>query len=195
MGEEVQDDALMVLVARGDHSAFETLFERHTGRCLGYAKRLLGGDQQLAEDMVQACWIKVVQMAPHYQAQGQFVAWIYTMIRNACRDEQRRRSRFQDFPSGAESNERDDQFLSSKLQSMSVERSILDELIERTDVLRLHACIDGLPELQRAVLMAWITEDLSYEDLAQQFRTTIPSIKSLLFRARETLEKKIGGSA
>src|SRR5687768_1258748 len=81
-------------IARGSQKAFAELFERHSKKVLGYAKRLLGGDMELAEDISQSVWMKVVAAAPEYQGRGEFIAWLYTIIRNTALSEIRDRSRW-----------------------------------------------------------------------------------------------------
>jgi RNA polymerase sigma-70 factor (ECF subfamily) len=178
------DDELVSKIAAGDSKAFEILFDRHTPKFLGYATRLLAGDRMTAEDIVQNNWIKVVQMASGYESRGHFVAWAYTMIRNQCLDELRRRQKFASAPAVDEEQDSAEQLVDNA-------PSTLERLISDSDQHRLIEAIDALPEQQRAVLMTSLTEELSYEDLAQQFRTTVSSIKSILFRARENLSKKM----
>lgn len=181
------DDELVARVAAGDSRAFAILFDRHTPKFLGYATRLLGGDQMTAEDVVQNNWMKVVQLASGYEGRGHFVAWAYTMIRNQCMDELRRRQKFLE----AQPSDED---VSPAEALIDETPSTLENLVASSDHHRLIEAIDSLPEQQRAVLMTSLTEELSYEDLAQQFRTTVPSIKSLLFRAREGLSKQMKGA-
>ena len=77
------DDELMTLIAEGLPQAFECLFDRYSGKVLGYAKKMLGTVEK-AEEASQDIWVKVVKLAPQYQKEGYFNAWVMTMIRNHC---------------------------------------------------------------------------------------------------------------
>ena len=90
------DDQLMSRISQGDQQAFQKLFDRHAGRALGYARRLLGGDRMKAEDISQSVWMKVIQAAPRYQSRGQFIAWLFTIVRNTALKDIRFQARFGD---------------------------------------------------------------------------------------------------
>lgn len=170
------DDELMQEIAKGSHKAFNLLFGRHAGHFLGYAKRLLK-DRNRAEDITQEIWLKVVKLSTHYELQGHFVAWVYTMIRNECFTNLKKAKRF----SSIEDEDIKD------IPDYSFEQDFLN----KHELQKVHAAIEHLPEMQRLVLLAWTIEDMSYEDLARTFDCSLSSIKSLLFRARTNLEKTL----
>lgn len=180
------DDELLEQVSKGDSQAFAQLFDRHSERMLGYATRWLGGNKFVAEDIVQTAWLKIAQGASGYQSQNQFRSWALTIVRNLCMDEHRRNSK-QDY----------DWSLSGDVpQNFDVADegpSVVDQMLSDGERARVQAAVEQLPEQQRAVLSAWMVEDLSYEDLAHNFRTSVPAVKSILFRARENLAKYLKG--
>lgn len=176
------DDELMRLIAKGDDEAFDTLFRRHSARVLGYGRSILGS-LSLAEDVSQDVWIKVVKMAPSYQTQNTFRAWVTTITRNSCLDILRARST--DVPL--------DNATADGL--VDVERaSIVEIMTAAADINAVRAAIAELPDSQRACLALWMTEELSYEEIARQLDLSLSSVKSLLFRARETLAARLRGA-
>ena len=74
---------------RGDHAAFEALARESAGRLLGVARRVLG-DPEAAQDAVQDCLVRAWRDLRALRDPDRFDAWLFRLLRNACRDEQRR---------------------------------------------------------------------------------------------------------
>jgi RNA polymerase sigma-70 factor (ECF subfamily) len=170
------DDELMQSVARGDQSAFSRLFERHASRVLGYCSRFMG-DSTRGEDMAQDTWMKVVRAAPQYRSEGKCLSWILGIARNTCLSEMRRNGPQTQMDGG---NEDVADMNSSDLQS---------QLERQAQVTELKKHIENLPDTQRAALIMWVADELSYDEIASQLDLTVASVKSLLFRARQSLEQ------
>lgn len=77
---------------RGDHAAFETLARASSDRLYSVARRVLG-DPGAAEDAVQECFIRAWRNIRALREPERFDAWLYRLLLNACRDEQRRSQR------------------------------------------------------------------------------------------------------
>lgn len=183
------DDELIAKVSQGDQKAFATLFDRHSSRMLGYATRWLGGNKSVAEDIVQSAWLKIAQSASGYQSRNQFKSWALTIVRNLCMDEHRKSAR-QDANWSFSEDESGD---ARNFDVVDQGPSVMDRLLSENEKVRVQKALEALPEQQRAVISVWMVEELSYEDLATNFRTTVPAIKSILFRARENMAKTLRG--
>lgn len=182
----ISDDELVTRVSRGDQKAFAELFDRHSERMLGYACRWLGGNQSVAEDVVQTAWLKIAQSASGYQSKNQFKSWALTIVRNLCMDEHRKNQR----------QDHDWSYSEDEAENFDVADqgpSVMDRMLEENEKMKVQRALDELPDQQRAVLSAWMVEELSYEELASNFRTSVPAVKSILFRARENMAKHIRG--
>ncbi len=81
----VSDEQLMRVVLVGDAAALSTLVERHYGPLLGYLYRLLHGNRQLAEDVAQETFLRVMGRG-NYQPGRPFKPWLYAIATNAVRD-------------------------------------------------------------------------------------------------------------
>ena len=178
------DDQLMELIGQGQTGAFSELFERHSSRLVGYAHRLLN-DKEKAEDIAQEVWIKVVKLAPSYSGQGHFIAWVMTMIRNTCFNELRSAKRLV-YNADTELNNNEADVTHSDLESL---------LAGAQEIQQVKNAIEALPENQRVALVTYVSEDMSYEDLAKLMETTLSSVKSLIFRARKTLSEQLRGAS
>ncbi len=83
--QERSDEQLMAAVMAGDQVALAALVTRHHAPLLGYLYRLVGGDQQLAEDLVQETLLHVLRQRT-YQAARPFKPWLYAIATNLARD-------------------------------------------------------------------------------------------------------------
>jgi len=180
---EDEDFALMRSVGRGDEAAFEKLIERHQLRVIGTIAKMLGNFEG-AEDLGQQVFLRVWNSAPRYQATAKFTTWLLTIVRNLVFNEVRRRQRAQWLPM-EHSDGTPREFLdpNARTGAQQCERSEMSEAVDRA--------IASLPEAQRMAIILRRYEELPYEDIAEVLKTTIPSVKSLLFRAREELRLKL----
>ncbi|WP_220208369.1 RNA polymerase sigma factor [Reticulibacter mediterranei] len=83
--QERSDEELMTAVMTGDQVALASLVTRHHGPLLGYLYRLVGGDRQLSEDLVQETLLHVLRQRT-YQAARPFKPWLYAIATNLVRD-------------------------------------------------------------------------------------------------------------
>lgn len=175
------DDELMKSVAEGSDSAFRRLFDRHTSRVLGLCGRFFG-DRSRGEDMAQEVWMKVIRAAPSYKGKGKFVSWLMTIARMTCLSALR-----------SETGTRETEFLDTvDADQAEFDRESIEEVMIREDsVSEIRAKVDALPQGQRVVLTIWMSGESSYEDIAGELGLSVSSVKSLLFRAKQNLEKEL----
>tara|TARA_B100000749_G_scaffold280707_1_gene278146 strand:- start:62648 stop:63190 length:543 start_codon:yes stop_codon:yes gene_type:complete len=174
------DDELMIRLQKGDQRAFQSLFDRHANRVLGYSARMLG-DLSKAEDVAQDAWIRVVRFAENYEGKGQFKAWLMTLTRNAALNHLRRQSRW-----NTEVGQENEVTLNKEdLTPVQIE----EELDRKGQLEEVKKAIDALPNNQRVALVMYMTEDMSYEEIGKEMDLSLGAIKSLIFRARKTLEQ------
>jgi len=75
----------------GDRAAFAQLVRRHQGPLYNFALRQLRV-QSVAEDIVQEAFVRVVQNAADFKHEARFTTWVYTITRNLCIDQIRKRA-------------------------------------------------------------------------------------------------------
>jgi RNA polymerase sigma-70 factor, ECF subfamily len=83
--QEKSDEQLMAAVMSGDRAALAVLVSRHHGPLLGYLYRLVGGDRELAQDLVQETLLHVLRQRT-YASDRPFKPWLYTIATNLARD-------------------------------------------------------------------------------------------------------------
>lgn len=182
------DSQLMLRVKHGDMAAFESLVEKFKQPVMGLVYRTLR-DADEAEDIAQAVFVQVYKSRDRYQASARFTTWLFTITRNFCLNEIRRRVRHPaealDQPLAGS-----DDTAGSLIPDASIrdagDQSLSGELERKVD-----EAVRDLPELQRTALLLCREEDVSYEDIAKVLGTSLSATKSLIHRARETLKARL----
>ena len=153
------DAALMLRVKQGDRAAFATLVEKYQQPVMNFVRRTLR-DETEAEDLAQNVFLQVYKSAPRYVITAKFSTWLFTIARNLCLNEIRRRSRHPAESLDATHPESDDQPLhqfEDKKTSSATESLLHRELVEK-----IEQVLATLPENQRTAILLCRQEDLSY---------------------------------
>jgi len=182
------DAALMLRVKQGDAAAFTQLVDKYKQPVMNLAYRTLR-DVTEAEDLAQNVFVQVYKSAGRYQPAAKFSTWLFTIARNLCLNEIRRRSRHPAESLDQTHAEADDQPLyqvEDKRVAAPPEQLLHGELEQKiTDALA------ELPENQRTALLLCRQEELSYEEIAEVLGCSLSATKSLIHRGRETLKSKL----
>lgn len=174
----MKDNELVRLYLGGDQSAIEILISRHHQRVFTYTV-LLVKNQELAEDIFQETFIKVIKSLKRgkYQEQGTFVSWVVRIAHNLIIDHFRKAKNMRMFSSD---DSEMDIFNSQRFADSTIEEDmVLDQI--HSDVRNL---IDELPDEQRQVVLLRHYGGLSFKEIADQ---THVSINTALGRMRYAL--------
>jgi RNA polymerase sigma-70 factor (ECF subfamily) len=182
--ETMIDHELMMKVGNGDHAAFRKLVERHQNPLVGTITKMLGNDSD-SEDIAQQVFIRIWKHAKRYKPDNKFTTYLYTIARNLVYNESRRRSRKRTSSTDQLSEEHHLQFPGDA--NHEPDNNLLEaELRSAIDI-----AIQKLPENQRLAVILRRYENVPYEEIAVILKTSVPSVKSLLFRARTTLREHL----
>jgi RNA polymerase sigma-70 factor (ECF subfamily) len=147
-------------------------------------------DATEAEDLAQNVFVQVYKSAARYEVSARFSTWLFTIARNLCLNELRRRSRHPaDSLDATGSPEAEDQPARQFEDAKAVqppETLLLGELERKVD-----EAIATLPEAQRTAIILCRRDDLSYEDIAKIIGCSLSATKSLIHRGRETLKQQL----
>jgi RNA polymerase sigma-70 factor, ECF subfamily len=182
------DAALMLRVKEGDSAAFTELVDKYKQPVMNLVTRMLR-DQTEAEDVAQNVFVQVYRSAHRYEITAKFSTWLFTIARNLCLNEIRRRSRHPTESMDARHPDQSElplQQFEDKKGATPPQSLLHSELEEKT-----AEAIAELPENQRMALMLCRQEDLSYEDIAKVLNCSVSATKSLIFRGRETLKARL----
>ncbi len=166
------DERLVALVRRGNHGAFEALVSRYQSRLLAFCRHMLGSRED-AEDVLQEVFAASFNAILADEREINVRPWLYRIARNRSLNHLRRTQ-----PIGVDSM---DVHLSEGGTTTA------DKVHKREEFRLLIADVQDLPETQKTALLLREIDALSYEQIADAMETTIPSVKSLLVRARVSL--------
>jgi RNA polymerase sigma-70 factor (ECF subfamily) len=176
------DDVLMRAVATGDQQAFRRFVERHQSLVIGTVARMLGAGD--AEDIAQQVFLNVWKSAPRWRPEAKVTTWLMTITKRLVFNESRRRSRSRILPRQRE----DDPSPEIPGATPSPDREILERELHEA----IGKAMTLLPAKERMAVVLRRYEGMAYEEIASVLGTTVPAVKSLLFRARNTLREKLG---
>lgn len=182
------DAALMLRVKQGDRAAFATLVEKYQQPVMNFVRRTLR-DETEAEDLAQNVFLQVYKSAPRYVITARFSTWLFTIARNLCLNEIRRRSRHPAESLDTTHPESEDQPLHQFEDKTTFSPS--ESLLQRELVEKIEQALAELPENQRAALLLCRQDELSYEEIAEVLDCSLSATKSLIHRGRETLKEKL----
>ena len=166
---------------------FKVLFEQQKNRVYNTVLSLLQNAAD-AEDVTQEVFVKVFEEFEQFRGEAQLQTWIYRIAVNKSLDflraqKAKKRSGILVRLFGDDKND-------SALDIPDfVHPGVVLERKEQSKI--LFKAIDQLPEAQKSVFVLAKLEGLSYLEIAQVLNTTVPSVESLLFRARTNLKKQL----
>lgn len=182
------DAALMMRVKQGDTAAFAELVDKYKQPVMNLIYRTLR-DATEAEDLAQNVFLQVYKSAQRYRVSAKFSTWLFTIARNLCLNEIRRRSRHPAESLDAPHPEQADQPLHQfeDKRNLSPPETMLHGELER----KIEEALAELPENQRTAVLLCRQEELSYEEIAEILNCSLSATKSLIHRGRETLRQKL----
>jgi RNA polymerase sigma-70 factor (ECF subfamily) len=186
--EQDPDAALMLRVRQGDTHAFAELVDKYKQPVINVAARMLR-DPTEAEDLAQNVFVQVYKSAHRYQVASKFSTWLFTIARNLCLNEIRRRSRHPADSIDAGHPDQEDQPLHQfeDKKTFSPPDSLLHGELEA----KIEEALAELPENQRTAILLCRQDELSYEEIAEVLGCSLSATKSLIHRGREFLKQKL----
>ncbi len=166
------DERLVALVRRGNQHAFEALVSRYQSRLLAFCRHMLASKED-AEDVLQEVFAAAFNAMLGDERPINVRPWLYRIARNRSLNHLRKATAI-------------------GVDSMDIHLSehgltTADRVHRREDFRQLLSDVRELPETQRTALLLREIDALSYEQIAEAMETTVPSVKSLLVRARVSL--------
>lgn len=192
MPEELSDEELMARIVERDEEAFRLLMERHQDRVYGTVARMMGGAGPEAEEVAQDIFLRVWKSAGTYRPDGRFTTWLMAVVRNQIftRIGQNKRRRDIDGRDSADPDtgeslmqQQPDPMIQTAPEMLSYKE--MEKAVE-------SACAE-LPDNQRLVVHLRQYEGMEFEEIGKITGMSLTAVKALMFRARESLKKKLSG--
>jgi RNA polymerase sigma-70 factor (ECF subfamily) len=164
---------------QGDREALRALFERYKDRVYSIAMYSLGGDEQLASDVTQQVFIKLMTRIGQFRGDSEFATWLYRLVVNTCRDEQRKQRRWVPLADSA--------FVTASVKQTQAAQYATKELARQVQ----HALGELKPKLRWPLLLRYV-EGLSYEEIGKVLGCSKGTVASRLNRGHSALSRKLG---
>lgn len=178
------DDALFLRFRDGDHDAFEQLLRRHRGTVHAFIARYLS-DRQLADDVYQEVFLRVVAHADDFRGTSRFTTWVYSIARNLCIDSARRAShRNHASLDAADRGGREPLVERIPSRTLGADRQAIGGELR----VRVQAAIAALPPDQREVFLLRETEQLTFAQIGEVVGAPEATVKSRMRYALERLQ-------
>ena len=176
-GTEDPDEMLMLRVGRGDHDACRILVERHLGRLVAFAGRILGNPVD-AEDVAQDVFVRVWRGASAWLPQrARLTTWLHRVALNLCLDRLARRRREGPLDGVPEPPD------PGPPPAVLLDQQALGARVNRE--------LAGLPPQQRIAITLCHYQGLGNIEAADVMDVSVSALESLLARGRRTLRERL----
>ncbi len=180
-----RDAQLMLRVREGDETSFVLLLERHRNPTIHFLYRMVQ-NQATAEELAQEVFLRVYRNRGNYEPKAKFTTWLYRIAThlalNHLRD--RRRDKLHDSV-----DETPEGFLPRQL--MAQESTVEEAMVRESRLLEVRRAVEELPEKQKAAVLMHKYEEMDYAQIAGVLLCSESAVKSLLFRAYESLRFRL----
>ena len=174
----MDDDTLMRQVAIGDKAAFGQIVRRHQGVLIRFARRILSGDDECANDAVQEAFLRLWTARVGYRQEGCLRSYLFRIVRNVCLDQTRR--------------SRPICQLSTEVENATPTGTTMEEDYQSAALLEaVRNAVKNLPEAERVVFVLSQYEQLSYKEIAEIMGCPVGTVASRKRLAVEKLRRKL----
>jgi len=187
--DQVRQESLAVSAGlkRQDAGLLDELIVRYQHRLMRYLLYLTS-NRDMAEDLFQEVWMRVLVRGAQFNGQARFDTWLFTIARNLVIDMRRKRtmaSLDELFEGGSE----DDRPMSFEVAA--VEATPFDRFSSLEDRERIAGALLQVDALHREVLVLRFHEEMSLEEIAKVTRAPLSTVKSRLYRGMAALKPKL----
>jgi RNA polymerase sigma-70 factor (ECF subfamily) len=187
------DVQLMLDVKSGDDSSFELLLRKYRTPVVNFLYRMVR-DAAAAEDLAQEVFLRVYRARGQYLPKAKFTTWMFRIATNlafnALRDGRYRQQEVS-IDHSTFDHSGDGESESPALEIADRQPSIELELIRRDRAELIRRAVEALPEKQRAAVLLHKYQEMDYDEIAGILGCSESALKSLLFRAYETLRMQL----
>ena len=184
--EKVTDKQLVARVQKGDKGAFDLLVIKYQYKVHAIIFRYVK-DIDEVNDVMQEAFIKAYRALEGFCGESAFYTWLYRIAVNTAKNYLIARNRR---PPAFDINVDDSDYSEENKQLHNVDSP--ENILYRDELQSvINVAIENLPEDLRTALMLREFEGLSYEEIADIMDCPVGTVRSRIFRARESLEEKI----
>lgn len=181
------DVQLMLDVKAGDDSSFDFLLQKYRSPLVNFLNRMVR-DSSTAEDLAQEVFLRVYRARKQYTPSAKFTTWLFRIATNVALNSVRdTRHRKMEVSIDAPTDDED----SRPMELRAREKRVDERLLERDRIETIRRAILALPEKQRAAVLLHKYEEMDYAEISRVLDCSESALKSLLFRAYESLRVQL----
>jgi RNA polymerase sigma-70 factor (ECF subfamily) len=183
------DAELMLRVKDGDGASFAVLLDKHRSAVVHFLYRMVQ-NSAVAEELAQEVFLRVYRSRSTYEPTAKFTTWLFRIAThlalNSLRDGKNERSQ--------ERLDDDSSYMPAR-QVSDTRPSVEQEMVYQARLNEIRRAVALLPEKQRAAVLMHKYEEMEYSQIAKALSCSESAVKSLLFRAYETLRARLAHMA
>ncbi len=176
-------DEILQNAAAGDQDAWRSLIQTYSGRVFGLLYRQCANGE-LAQEITQATFVKVVTKLSEYREQGRFEPWLFRIAMNTLRDEMRRKKRH---ASTVDLNSTPPESIGHSHD----QQTPFDQLQQTEEHDQLRQAVKQLPDADQKILYMRYTAELSFAQIAESLDEPLGTVLARGHRALKKLKKII----
>jgi RNA polymerase sigma-70 factor, ECF subfamily len=183
------DAELMLGVRDGDQASFGLLLDKHRSPVIHFLYRMVQ-NQAVAEELAQEVFLRVYKSRSSYEPTAKFTTWLFRIASHLAlnwirdgRNEKRQASLDEESPDG------------TAKQVPDRGRTVEQELVYQVKLREVRQAIESLPAKQKAAVMMHKYQEMEYAEIADVLSCSESAVKSLLFRAYESLRMRLAHMA
>ncbi len=178
---------MMLDVKAGDNASFDFLLQKYRSPLVNFLYRMVR-DTATAEDLAQEVFLRVYRARKQYTPSAKFTTWLFRIATNLALNSVRD-NRYHKMGISLDAPVSDED--SAPMELPAREMRVDDRMIERDRAEFIRRAIGMLPEKQRAAVLLHKYEEMDYGEIAKILECSEGALKSLLFRAYETLRVQL----
>ena len=183
------DTELMVRVKEGDDGSFELLLAKHRSPVVHFLFRMVQ-NLAVAEELAQEVFLRVYRSRDTYEPTAKFTTWLFRIAThlalNSLRDAKHERLQERLDDVSEEARQR---------QVTDARPTVETSMVKEAKLEEIRQAVAALPEKQRAAVLMHKYQELEYSQIASALNCSESAVKSLLFRAYETLRARLAHMA
>jgi RNA polymerase sigma-70 factor (ECF subfamily) len=179
--KKYSDEELMSLIGNGNITYLKELYNRYSNKLLFYFYRMLGGDEEKAQDFLQDVFLKIIEKPDQFNEKMKFSTWIFTIASNLCKNEYRRmkvRETTRNEPDMDHHEQINTNDQIHKINHNDFEKAVQQEL-RKMD-----------PE-QRSTFILRFQENLSIKEIGEILNCSPGTVKSRIFYTTKKLDSRL----
>jgi RNA polymerase sigma factor (sigma-70 family) len=178
------DRAIVDEVRGGEVRRYALLVDRHKDRAMTLAVRLVGNREE-AEELVQDAFVRAFKNLAQFRGDSSFGTWFYRVLYNLCMTKVTRR------PARRAMIDLDDDQVLDSIGVAEADISIQEKMEEEELQSLIALEIEHLPGKFKLALTLFYVQEMSYEEMAEVLQQPLGTVKTILFRGRNLLRKKV----